>query len=329
MLNLYEKYKITSFDNFDNEIKKSYSNIISLFKSLNTNNIPNIILYGSDSCGKNTILNCFFKNNIKKKIIFTYKSNSKVIEYIIYKSNDFIEIDLQDLGIYKKYILQNIIKNLTETKKVYGNTNKIIIIHNIHLLSHDDQFIFKKIIEDIKTCRFILISKNLNNIKDIIKSRCFIIKIPGFTKEFIKKKIIKIIKNENINIEQNDINHILDISENNLKKAILELNTYINNKKLYLETKDYTLNTLIKNLVSYIKSINYKKIDEILYKLIINYKINPTIIITKIFDNLNLKDENKIQLIYDLNYEYNKYLQNSQKYIIYLQSYVYKLNKII
>ena len=336
MLSLYEKYKINSFNNFDDEIKDRYKNILTVFNSLSKENLPNILLYGNSGSGKTTILYSFFNNEKKKKNIFSYKTNTKTIEYILYTTKNFIEIDLKEFGIYKKYILRDIIKNTIYTKKVNNNKNKIIIIHNIHLLNIEDQFIMRKIIEDyIINCRFILLSNTINNLIEPIKSRCLILKTPGFTRNFIEKKLKYIINNENINIKNKVLKIILNNSETNLKKAILELNTYYNMTKItleknYIELKNYNINKIFNELFTLIKKtkLQYKKIDEILYKLLINYKLKPTYIINKLFNLLKI-DNNKIKEIYNLNYDYNIKLYNSNKYIIYLQSYVYDLNNIL
>jgi replication factor C subunit 3/5 len=336
MLNLYEKYKVKNFNQFDISIQKHYSNIINIFKSLSKENLPNILLYGEPGSGKLSLLYSFFNDSKKRRCIQSYKTTSSTIEYILYKSNDFIELDLDELGIYKKYILRDIIKDFILTKKVINNKNKIVIIHNIHLLSVDDQFILRKIIEEhIINCRFILLSNTINNLLEPIKSRCLVLKTPGFTKNIIKEKLETIIKNENIKITDSILKNILNDSGNNLKKAILELNTYNNTKNInddYLLIKSESINNILYNLLNYIKTSNikYKEVDEILYKLLINYKIEATYIMRILYKLLNnsLNYKQRIKII-NLNYKYNKYLISASKKIIYLQSYIYELSNIL
>ena len=340
MLNLYEKYKVKSFEEFDEDIKVRYGNIINIFKSLNKENLPNILLYGESGSAKRTLLYSFFNNIKKQKYICTYKTSSKPIEYIIYKSNEYIELDLNDLGIYKKYILKDIIKDFIQTRRVFDNKNKIIIIHNIHLLNVDDQFILRKIIEEyIINCRFILLSNTINNLLEPIKSRCLILKTPGFNKEILHNKINDILKKEDIELKQRIINEIVLNSKCNLKRAILELDTYLNMKKVDLESeknyfkmKSESVENIILRLIKSFrnKEIKYEDVDEILYKLLINYKIEATIIIQYIYDNIyaKLNDKKKYQVV-NLNYEYNKNLMNASKKIIYLQSYIYNLHEIL
>ena len=339
MLNLYEKYKVNLFEEFDEDIKIRYKNVINILKCLSKENLPNILLYGENGSAKRSLLYSFFDNAKKLKYVDTYKTSSnKPFNFIIYKSNHYIELDINELGIYKKYILRDVIKKFILTKKVINNSNKIIIIHNIHLLNVDDQFILRKIIEEhIVNCRFILLSNTINNLLEPIKSRCLILKTPGFTKSFVEKKIQYIIKKEDLNIKKKILNEILLNSNTNLKKAIMELNTYINMTKVnaekdYIPMKSESINNIIVRLIKCFKNkeIDYEEVDKILYRLLINYKIGATIIIKKIYDNIieKLNDDKKQQLV-NLNYDYNIHLMNASKNIIYLQSYVYNLHELM
>jgi len=342
MLSIYKKYKVNNYDDFDDIMKIKYKNIINFFNSINYNNLPNILIYGEEGSCKKTLLYIFFENIHKNKLNLQYKINNKIINYMIYYSKYYIEIDLSQLENYKKYILINFIKEINSTKKIDNNINKIIIIHNIHLLNIDDQFILRKIIEkNIKICRFILISNTINNLIEPIKSRCFLIKTPGFTKTFIKNKINLIIKKEKIKIKKKNLNKILDVSNKNLKKAFLELDFYLNLQKYnkedeYYDIKNINLEKNINELYLLIrkKNIDYEKVDDIIYKLLIDYNVSYNKIIKVIFKILEnkIKDDNILNKIIDLNYEFNKKIINSinkNKMIIYLQSYLYKLNDIL
>jgi len=342
MLNIYKKYTIKDYDDFDDIIKEKYKNAISFFQNINYSNLPNILIYGEEGSCKKTLIYIFFKNVPKYKLKLEYKINNKTINYMIYHSKYYIEIDLSQLENYKKYILINFIKEINSTKRISDNNNKIIIIHNIHLLNIDDQFILRKIIEkNIKICRFILISNTINNLIEPIKSRCFLIKTPGFTKSFVKKKINLIIKKEKIKINNKNLNKLLDISNKNLKKSFLELDFYLNLQKYdkqndYFEIKDNNLEMIIKKLYILIrkKKLDYVMIDDLIYILLIDYNISYNKIIKIIFkiSENNLKNDETLFKIIDLNYEYNKKIvhsNNKNKTIIYFQSYLYKLNDIL
>ena len=189
-MELYNKYKVSSYEDFD----KKFDTIIDLFKNFNITNLPHILLHGHEGSGKKSLIYTFLGNKNKIKVIDTIKINSRQVDYILYKNNTFIEIDISNFGIYKKQILKNILQRFISTRKVLGNSNKILIIHNLHLLNREDQVMLRKMIEKTVNCRFILLAKNINNLLEPIKSRCFIIRMPGFSYFDIKSKIKYIIK---------------------------------------------------------------------------------------------------------------------------------------
>ena len=333
MLNLFEKYSVKNFSDFDEEISEKYKTIINVLSSITTENLPNMILCGNPGSGKKSLLCSFFKNTPKEKYINEYKHNSKIFEYITYRSNQFLELDIYELFIYKKYILKNIIKDYVKTKRVFDNKNKIIIMHNVQLLSVDDQFVLRKIMEDnIKNCRFILLSNSINNLLEPIKSRCMILKIPGFTKEIIKNKLEKIIYKEKIKIDDETINKIVTKSKNNLKKAILDLNTYNNlNKNGHLGYFDINNDKIYKEILEILKkspAINYERMDKLLYDLITEYNKSPHDVINDIYDIIVLEysfSNERLEKLIDLNFEYSLKVSINTKYIIYLQAYVLDL----
>ena len=340
MLSIYNKYKVKKREDYDKLMKIKYKNILDFFDSLDKDNIPNILIYGEEGSCKKTLIYNFFNNIEKVKKNIEYKINYKNINFFIYYSNDYIEIDLSQFGKNKKLILIEFIKDINTTRNI-NNKLKIIIIHNINLLGLDEQFILRKLIEhNYNYCRFILISNTINNIIEPIKSRCFIIKTPGFTKSFLEYKVRNIIKKEEIDISENILNKILEISNKNLKKALLELDFYINLKNnnkedQYLVIKENNKESLIKEYIKLIsmKNMSYDKIDDILYKVLFEININfftflkyVQIILEKEYNNEIIKK------IIDLNYDTSLSIMNNitkNKYIIFLQEYSYKLNYIL
>lgn len=328
-MELYNKYKVSEYKDFD----EKFSNIINLFTNFNTINLPNILLHGDGGSGKKSLIYTFLGNKKKTKVTDTIKINSRQVDYILYKNNTFIEIDISNFGIYKKQILTNILQRFISTRKVLGNNNKLLIIHNLHLLNIDDQFILRKMIEKTVNCRFILLANNINNLLEPIKSRCFIIKMPGFSQLDIKRKIKTIIKEEKINITPKALKYLYKECEKNMKKAIMELEYYVNmnDDKKYIEIKDAGKNTFFKKFIKKLKNKKNKKyedIDVMLYKLLINYNMSSSDIINNIFKELSLKGDKKKKVI-DLNYRYEINMTKTSKKIISLQSYVCELYEIL
>ena len=327
-MELYNKYKVSKYEDFDSK----FNNIIDLFKNFNTTNLPNILLHGHEGSGKKSLIYTFLGNKKKTKVVDTIKINSRQVEFILYKNNTFIEIDISNFGIYKKQILTSILQRFISTRKVLGNNNKLLIIHNLHLLNIDDQFILRKMIEKTVNCRFILLAKNINNLLEPIKSRCFIIKMPGFSLLDIKGKIKTIIKDEKIVISTKALKYLYKECGQNMKKSIMELEYYVNmnDDKKYIEIKENGQNTFFKKLVKKLKNKNkkYGELDNMLYKLLINYNMSSSDIINGIFKELVLGEDAKKKVI-DLNYDYCIKMTKSPKKIIFLQSYICELGEIM
>lgn len=340
MLEIYNKYKVSQRNEFDKIMKIKYRYILDFFDSLEYNNIPNILLYGEEGSCKKTLIYNFFKNIEKNKKRIEYKINYKKIEFYIYYTKYYIEIDINQIIKYKKLVLIKFIKEINNTRNI-NNDLKIIIIHGINLLGLEEQFILRKIIEqNYNYCRFILISNTINNIIEPLKSRCFMLKTPGFTKSFIKQKVKEIIKKEKIEIEEKDLIKILEISNKNLKKALLEIDFYlslkrVNKEKEYVKIKENNKELLIKEFINIIKKkfVDYKQLDEMLYKLLYEVNMDYFGIIKYVYimiekDKINHKYVNEI---IDLNYETSLHIKdniNKNKMIVFLQNYSYKLNQI-
>ena len=332
MLELYNKYSPKTFKDLD--FKEKYKNCTDILKHLDINNIPNIIFSGSYGTGKKTILYSFLGHYKKTKYIETLKVNNINIDVILYKTPKYIEIDINTVGIYKQHVFQNIFKKITSYKN-YDNNTKIIIIHNIHILDIKDQFILRKIIEEnISTCRFILLGENINNLIEPIISRCLILRLEDLEVKDIKNKIDKVIKQENIKITPEEYDNIIQKSNLDLKKSLLELQTYTTCKKTNVDYNTFVVNDVSIVYNKLIENIEKKKcshsiIDTLLYKLTVNYDQDGITIIKTIFKQLKhkLNIANKKYLI-DMMYNYDKTMTDILP-MSHLQSFSYEINHLL
>ncbi len=279
-MNLYNKYLPKTVEDY-----YFHPNIQNLLKNINKTDLPNLIIYGREGSGKKSFLSVLFPEK-KIKIIKNIKYNSKYIDYTLYISKYTIEIDSKELKIYNKYLLQNIIKSIADTKRVNDNTCKIIIIHNTNYLSNDFQFILRKMIElYIHNAKFILITTSLNKIINPIKSRCLGIRIASPSYNDIEKFINKVNKEEKLNISRLKIKKIVKNSDRNMKKALLDLEMYTYESKIIIESKiEKEIGKIVKTLNN--KNFNNKLInnwESLLYKLIINFSIEDVKILELIF----------------------------------------------
>jgi len=134
---------------------------ILLKKCLNSNNVPNMILYGHRGVDK-------------VKIIY---DNLKIETNNLINLNEYIK-KYKNIFIIESKILKNIdeIKNIIKVNDLEGKT---MIFINIDKCKKIIQEQLRVIVEKYRiTTKFIFITDNYSNINDAIKSRCLSIRFP-------------------------------------------------------------------------------------------------------------------------------------------------------
>ena len=311
------------FEIFDKEkLDTKYTLEKTIINSINFENIPNLLIYGTEKAAKEYMLNLIITTK-KKKTVNSYIILSKEVFFTTYETNNIIEINLSEIKMYKNIFLKKFIKNISQTYSVFNNKNKIIIIHGLELLNKNDQFILRKIMEDnIKSCRFILFSNSIDNLLIPIISRCLTIRLGGFNNYEISK-------------HTSNKKHI---SDNNLYKSVLnseidaDITKYkIKNHKNYKNYQDDNIKKVNKFITS-TRKINKKDIknmEVIINNLNINFELSYTEIL-KLIMNIFLKNKKTHSIrseIYMKTLEYENRIKIGSKGIIHLQSYIFYLKK--
>lgn len=327
MSSFYNKYRPKTLDEMI-----YHKQSIKILKNLDKKNIPHLILYGLDGCGKKTMLYAFLKNIKKKKFFYKYKTSNKEIQFTLLKSNNIIEINIDELGIYNKFVIRDVIKEFAQTKKVDNNAIQIIILHHTELLDKEAQYILRRIMElYIHSCRFILLCNSINKIIKPLRSRSLCIRINCLTDDNILTELKIIKKIEGIKISENTLKNIINTHTRNFKICILQLEYYTIKKSTKINEYDNILLTLMKCLNNKLTFKIFNKIDEILYKLLVNNDLNTTNIFKLIY-NFFIKqldnDNDKIKLTFLLSkYEYNYVI--GSKDIFHLQAFVYNIKNLL
>jgi len=325
-MDLYNKYLPKTVDDYN-----FHPDIQNFLKTLKNKDLPNLIIYGQEGAGKKSLLSILFPEK-KTKTIKSIKYNSKTIEYTIYNSKYTIEIDSKELKIYNKYLLQQVIKGISETKRVNDNKSKIIIIHNANHLDKDFQYILRKMIELYTyTATFILVTNSLNKIINPIISRCLGIRISNPTIEEIENFIQNINKKEKLNVSALKIKRIIKNCDRNLKKAILDLEMYTYENSIILDSK---INKEVKKIVSTLKNKNFNNKlintwETRLYNLIINFSIQDEMILKLLFEKIiELEDDDNFKKdILKITIKFDERMTKGSKSIIHLNNYLVVIYK--
>jgi len=212
-----EKYKPKNFSSF------KHSNVLLTNFENNIDNFNHCILYGKAGVGKTTFINLLAKKiykprDIKHNVLSLNASDERGINTVREKIKIFAK-----QAIYNNY------------------KYKIIILDEADSLTYEAQTALRRIIEIYsKTTRFCFICNYENKIIDPIKSRCNIIKFNNFPDKYIKEHLMSILVEEKLNEQKykNYIDIILQISNNDLRKSIIYLETLT---KLNIENIDIKL----------------------------------------------------------------------------------------
>ena len=228
--------------------------IIEKIRLIEKYNMPHLLISGPKGCCKKTLVDLFLKEKYKNMVKNTYlvdikTKTSKIIELKIFKSNYHIQLNPSSYGVYDRLIIHEFINEIIKlTKDSDENSYITIVIEDADKLTIDAQESLRRTIEEyIMNCRFIFIQTNTSSVIRALESRCIKISLNAISNNDIKKILIDISNKENININDQDINLILKLSDRNLKLAINYLNLYKNETKI-VNIIDDTINSIIYDL---------------------------------------------------------------------------------
>jgi replication factor C subunit 2/4 len=200
-----EKYRPKNLDNISFQ-----TNTISVIKkSLNSNNIPNMLFYGPPGIGKtSTILalaNELYGNqkNINKYVLELNASNDRGIKVIREKIKNFA----------KKSV--NTVENIPY---------KLVILDEADTMTKDAQTALRRCMEIYSSItRFCIICNYVSRIIEPIISRCGIFKFRSLDKASVLNTLTMVSNKEELEISEEALGTIFKISGGDLRKSITVL----------------------------------------------------------------------------------------------------------
>jgi len=323
---LFDKYRPKNLDEI-----RYHKEVANILKTLEITNLPHLLIYGPKGSGKKTLLYSFLGYIKKTRVIQKIKTSSKEIPFTMYRNGRFIELDIKEMGMYCKFIIRDILKNMAETKQVSNNLQKIIVLHHCELLTIESQFILNKIIETHSfNCKFILISNTINNIMSSIQSNCVCLRVQSPSQEEIRNHILEIINENEIKISTPQLDELLEINNRNLKTSILQLEIFNLIKSNKISINEKKIQEIVKLILKKRTTLNVlKKITSFLYEFIMDNNINSNYILLNIYYQLiKHLDKNKINKygeITEITSKYNMRLIQGSKDIMHIQAYILNL----
>lgn len=232
---LSEKYRPKTLDNVIGNERV----ISSLINVLKYKHMPHLLFFGPSGCGKTTSAKI-----VSKKI--TIKSN-------------ILELNASDeRGID---VVRESIKQFTQLRSSHM---RIIILDECDSMTIAAQQALRRIMETHSdNSRFILICNNFKKVLEPIQSRCAIYEFKKIEENIINERIKLIIKNENLNIKNDCIDLISELSNGDIRQAINLLQSASEIKDLttqiLIKISGVPSPDLIKRIIKESKSNNYLK----------------------------------------------------------------------
>eukprot|EP00762_Andalucia_godoyi_P005901 ANDGO_06888.mRNA.1 hypothetical protein len=182
-----------------------------------SSDLPHLLLYGPSGAGKKTRVNALLRElfgasaqkvKVEHKEITVGASGYKKIEVETLASNHHIEINAAESGLYDRYVVSEMIKEIassapisinpfdqpssssssasthasssSSSNGVTGHAQfKCIVLHDVDRMSREAQQALRRLMEKyMKSCRMILVCESLSRVIEPLHSRCLCVRVP-------------------------------------------------------------------------------------------------------------------------------------------------------
>ena len=202
-----EKYRPS---NFDNIVLTSHNEEI-LNNMLTMNIFPNLLLYGPPGTGKTTTIINFINK-------YQELNNEKHPELKIHlNASDERGID----------IIHNQIYNFVDSKSLFCKGTKFVILDEVDYMTKNAQQALKYLIQQFDgNVKFCLICNYISKIDIMLKNEFFCIRFHHLPSLQVKEYLQNIVEKEQLTINENEIQHILDYYDSDMRSMINFLQTH-------------------------------------------------------------------------------------------------------
>lgn len=230
-----EKYRPHNLDDMEQT-----QNLKAFFKNnIDSNEMSHYLFYGPPGTGKTSAILAMGRE------IFKEYYSSRIIE--------FNASDDRGINAVREKITNEAKKYVTEIRSEDGTVippYKIIILDEADSMTDDAQDALRVIIEQYSNVtRFCFICNYINKITDAIKSRCARIYFKKLSNECMINKLNSISEKESMNLSENILHTIIDVSNGDMRKAIMMLQ----NLKYLYDYKSYQKQQMNKLPITFFK----------------------------------------------------------------------------
>ena len=252
-------------------------NLIDLFNNnVATGDMTHYLFYGPPGTGKTSAILALGRE------IFKEHFSTRVIEFNASDDRGINAVRENITNEAKKYVCNMTLEDGTKIPSY-----KIIILDEADSMTDEAQDALRVIIEQYSTVtRFCFICNYISKITDAIKSRCSLIYFKKLSDECMINKLKQIATKEEMELKDNILKTIIEVSDGDMRKAIMLLQNF---KYLYCYKKSLT------------KKLEQMTIDELkLVRITIREKgIDPEITESDIYEIASCIDITKAHNIID------------------------------
>lgn len=217
-----------------------------------------------------------------------------------------------------------------------ANKLLVLVIQEAENLSKDAQHALRRTMEKyMRNMRIILCCDNGTRLIAPLRSRCLVIRVPAPTDPEMHSALNYVMKQENIQIPSAVTNHIVQASEGNLRKALLQLEcihakathagTHLSSLKpdsVPITDWEGSIGEICSLMIQEQSTANILKVRAKFYELL-SHCIPPSTIMLALVKNLlqSIDQSEKSRLLSDAA-EYEFRIQQGQKAIFHLEAFV-------
>ena len=267
-----EKYRPTDFKDI---VLDKYNKII-FNNILKTNYFPNLLLYGPPGTGKTTTI----INLINKFQINNNQKNKGLMIHL--NASDERGID----------IIRNQINSFVNSKTIFNNGIKFIILDEIDFMTKNAQQALKYSLQEYKeNIRFCLICNYISKIDDSLQNELVRIRFNQLPKDKIIEFLTKINNNENLKLSNDEIESIQNIFKSDIRSMI----NYMQSNQLAIKNTKVIGDEIFKNITILIKNKDLKLFNLGVIKMTEMYNLDIKNIIKGYFNYLIRNEQNCIK----------------------------------
>lgn len=267
-----EKYRPTDFKDI---VLDKYNKII-FNNILKTNYFPNLLLYGPPGTGKTTTI----INLINKFQINNNQKNKGLMIHL--NASDERGID----------IIRNQINSFVNSKTIFNNGTKFIILDEIDFMTKNAQHALKYSLQEYKeNIRFCLICNYISKIDDSLQNELVRIRFNQLPKNKIIEFLTKINNNENLKLSNDEVESIQNIFKSDIRSMI----NYMQSNQLAIKNTKVIGDEIFKTITILIKKKDLKMFNLGVLKMTEMYNLDIKNIIKGYFNYLIRNEQNCIK----------------------------------